>query len=580
MRQKIHLTLLFLFISTHAIFAQVLDKKVTIQFQNISIEQALKQIKNTYGVNFSYSPDQVDLSRHVTFYVKNESLGYVLNKLFKSTPIVYRAVGNQIVLERNKAEHHYPAPPKNNTSVKTNTNLETTPETNTIIESDKDSLIPPVILIAKPFEFISTDTVQAIKLLDNSYSKGLIDLNSTYVQKKDSVAIQSFLNNTQLKKSYKASKLALEKEYKQLRDSIMIAKQLERRPKKITDTSNIQYSEDLLIQDDFQFTGIYPLASHGLTSGLYRNEYSLNGLIGYNGAVSKFEYGGVANIVRREVHGVQMAGITNIVGEYVRGAQFAGIANITNQELIGGQFAGLVNVANGAASGVQVSGAVNVGTEQLDGLQLACIVNQHNGVVNGGQIGLVNHAHKVNGFQFGLINICDTIHGVPFGILSIAKNGYAKIEAYYSETTRANIAIKSGVKGLYNIFEFGVNFNSVSYRWTFGYGLGTTSQMSKNSTISFDLVALHINENEAFTNRMNEQLQLRIMLGLQISKRVSLFAGPTFNTSFSKYINSSGVKGSKIIPNKAIVYQNTIKISNGDNIYNPYWLGFNAGIRF
>lgn len=575
MRQKIHLTLLFLFISMQSIFAQVLDKKVTIQFQNISIEQALKKIKSSCGVNFSYSPDHVDLSKRVTFSVQNESLYRVLNQLFKSTPITYRAVGNQIVLKVGKNNTNtYSAAPKN-LPIKTPTPVDTI----TPISVDTTTLIQPKITKILLIEPTSVDTTQVIEQL-NTYSKELIDLNAAYVLKKDSVTIQSFSNKTQLKQSYKIAKTALEDQYKQLRDSIMFAKQLRRHPQKFNDTKAIEYSQDLLIQDNFQFTGVYPLGTHGLSSGLYRNDYSLNALIGYNGAISKFEYGGVANIVRKEVQGIQMAGITNIVGEYVRGMQFAGIANVVNQELIGVQFAGVVNVANGAASGAQVAGAVNVGCEEMEGVQIAGLVNQHNGTVNGGQIGLVNHAHKVKGFQLGIINICDTIVGVPFGVLSISKNGYAKIEAFYSETTRANISIKSGIKGLYNIFQFGVNFNDANYRWTFGYGLGSTVQMSKSATIAFDLIEMHINENEAFTNQMNEQVQFRIMLGLNLSKRVSIFAGPTFNTSFSKYTNSSGAMGSKLIPRKAIVYEHTIKVADGKDIFNPYWLGFNAGIRF
>ncbi|ABG60797.1 conserved hypothetical protein [Cytophaga hutchinsonii ATCC 33406] len=570
MRQKIHLTLLFLFISMQASLAQVLDKKVTMQFQNISLEQALKKIKSSYGVNFSYSPDQVDLSKHVSFQVRNESLGQVLNQLFRSTPITYRAVGNQIVLKSGKSvpKHTAGTRPLQPPVIQTKDSLE-----NTTV--NKTDTLNQYVIPVKPLEVAAKDSTQAIKELDNSYSKGLIDLNSIYGQKKDSVAVQSYLNKTQLKQSWKAAKMELEREYKQLRDSIMFAKKY-----KEADSSTIKYDEDLLIQDDFQFTGIYPLGSHLLTSGLYRNKYSLNLIGGYNGAVSKLEFGIVGNIIRREVQGVQFAGVANIVGEYVRGCQFAGVANITSQEVIGGQFAGIVNVANGAMYGVQGSGVVNVGTEQLDGVQVAGLVNQHSGTVNGGQIGLVNNAHKVNGFQFGLINICDSMHGIPFGLLSICKNGYGRIEAYYSETTRANVLIKSGVKSLYNIFQFGINFNSSYYRWTLGYGLGSTVQMSKNATISFDAILMHINENQAFTDNLNEEIQFRIMLGLNITKRVSIFAGPSINTSFSKYKNPDGTLGSKMIPKKGIIYDHTINGKDGLSIYNPYWLGFNVGLRF
>lgn len=567
MRQKIHLALLFLFISMQASLAQVLDKKVTLQFQNISLEQALKKIKSGYGVNFSYSPDQVDLSRHVSLYVKNESLGLVLNQLFKSTPITYRAVGNQIVLKSGRS-------PGKRTEARPPQMLPQKKDSLDISFSKSDSSNQTYVIPLKPLEIIVKDSTQAIKELDNSYSKGLTDLNSIYGQKKDSVAVQSYLNKTQLKQSWKAAKIELEREYKQLRDSIMFSKKYNEAD------SSTRYDEDLLIQDDFQFTGIYPLGTHMQTSGLYRNKFSVNTLGGYNGAVSGAEFGLGANVVRREVQGVQFAGVANIVGEYVRGYQFAGVANITSQEVIGGQFAGIVNLANGAMAGVQASCIVNVGTEQLDGVQIAGLVNQHNGTIHGGQIGLVNHAHKVNGFQLGLINICDSIHGTPFGLLSICKNGYGRIEAYYSETTRANVLIKSGVKGLYNIFQFGINFNSSYYRWTLGYGLGSTVQLSKNSTISFDAVLMHINENQAFTDNLNEEIQFRIMLGLNVTKRVSIFGGPTLNTSFSKYKNPDGTLGSKMIPKKGIIYDHTINGSDGLSIYNPYWLGFNVGLRF
>ncbi len=88
--------------SAQASFGQVLDKKVSIQFQNIPLEQALKKIKTTCGVNFSYSPDQVNVTKPVSLNVSNVTLNQALAKLFKDTPVSYRAVGNQIVLKKAK----------------------------------------------------------------------------------------------------------------------------------------------------------------------------------------------------------------------------------------------------------------------------------------------------------------------------------------------------------------------------------------------------------------------------------------------------------------------------------------------
>jgi hypothetical protein len=577
---KLHMVLLCLFISMQISFAQVLEKRVTIQFQNITLDQALRKIKNTYGVNFSYSPDQIDLTQKVSLNVKNTRLGDALDQLFKPTPITYKAVGNQIVLKKGKV-----ATGATGTTGTKSTQAKKPIDSDTLSKSIalQDSTANKKLeLEYKPLVVVATDSATAIKELDITYSQELSVLNVDYSHKKDSINTEAFTNKTTLKENWKNAKIKLANEYRQLRDSIMYAKRF----KDIeADTAVVvDYDEDLLIQDDFQFTGVYPLGTHMDLSGLYRNDVSTNLLVGYNGAVSAFEFGCVGNIVRKEVHGGQLAGAFNVVGEYVRGAQVAGVTNVVKQEVIGAQVAGVVNYAGGAMSGAQIAGAVNVGTEQLDGIQLAGAVNQHDGTINGGQIGIVNHARKVKGFQLGIINVCDTIQGVPIGLLSIAKNGYGRVEGYFSETTQGNIVFKSGVKTFYNIFQFGVNAYTDStsadaYRWTFGYGFGSTIQMSKRTTLTFDLIAMHINENEAFTDVLNEQAQLRILFGVNLSKRVSLFAGPTLNTVFSEYVNSEGTVGSGMIPKNGLLYEQTLN-DNGKQIYNPYWIGFNAGIRF
>ncbi len=571
--KKLHLLLLCLYVSIHISHGQILEKYVTMQFKNITLEEAIQKMKITYGVNFTYSPDQINLNQKVSLNVKSVSLGNALNELFTPTTITYKSVGNQIVLKKGKQPSRVSTSGIQSMSAKPAIKTDTSKKSVII----KDTTSKELTLQVKPLEVKSTDSLQAIKELDQLYAKEMLVLNASYLHKKDSVSTVAFSNKMKLKQSLKHAKNTLVREYNQLKDSIMYAKKFKN---KTIDTTVDLSDDDLLIHDNFQFTGIYPLGTHVTTSGLYRNDFSLNLLVGYNGAVSAFEFGTIGNIVRKEVQGVQFAGVVNHVGGYVRGTQVAGVTNICNQEVIGGQISGIVNVAGGATCGGQIAGIVNIGTEQMDGVQIAGIVNEHNGTINGGQIGLINHAYKVKGFQLGFINISDSIEGVPIGLVSISKNGYGKIETYYSETTQANLMIKTGVKSFYNIFQFGGNFNSDHYRWTFGYGLGSTIQMSKRSTLSFDVLAMHINENETFTNTLNEQGQLRIMLGLNLSKRVSLFAGPTFNTMFSQYINEDASIGSQMVPQKSVVYEQTIKDNNGKNGYNPYWIGFNAGLRF
>ncbi|MBC7449996.1 MAG: STN domain-containing protein [Cytophagales bacterium] len=570
---KLPALLVCLICSVQLSFGQVLDQKVSIQFQNIPLEQALKKIKMSYGVNFSYSPDQVDVTRIVSLNVSNVTLNQALVKLFKDVPVTYKAVGNQIVLKKGKDV----VPVNASRSATKTVTAKAITNTDYTIPVSADTIDDPLSLEIKPLEVTATDSAEAIKELDYTYEKELTGLNIDYKYKKDSLErnVQAF--KLKLKENWKSAKNVLATEYHELKDSIMYHKKIKELSPDTIDTGGIS---DELIPSEGQFTFVYPLGTHMANSELYRNKYSGNLLVGYNGAVNGIEFGGIANIIYKEVHGAQFAGVTNITGEYVRGAQFAGVCNITKEEVIGAQFAGIANVSGGDISGVQAAGIVNVSNgHQMDGVQLAPI-NEHNGTINGGQIGLINHARRVNGFQLGFINICDTIKGMPIGLLTITKNGYGRVETYYSETTQANLLIKTGVKSFYNIFQVGGNFSSNQYRWTFGYGFGSTVQMSKNTCISFDLIAMHINENEAFTAKINDQAQLRIMLGVNFSKRVSLFVGPTLNTAFSEYTNSSGEIGSKMIPKNAIIYEQTLTTNDGKKIYNPYWIGLNAGIRF
>ena len=72
--KTLHLALLCLLFSTQVCVAQILDQKVRITIENITLEEAFKIIKKNYGVNFSYSPDQVNVSTKVSLNVRDISL--------------------------------------------------------------------------------------------------------------------------------------------------------------------------------------------------------------------------------------------------------------------------------------------------------------------------------------------------------------------------------------------------------------------------------------------------------------------------------------------------------------------------
>ncbi len=189
----------------------------------------------------------------------------------------------------------------------------------TIVKADTIlTLIVPVVdtipdklsLKAKPLEVTATDSAKAIQELDYSYEKELIGLNTDYEYKKDSLKKDLAAYKLKLKENWKSAKYVLATEYRQLKDSIKFHKKIAQLSKDtLTSTGGI--SDDLLPSAG-QFTFAYPLGTHGTNSGLYRNKYSGNLLVGYNGALRGIEFGGIGNINHKEVHGIQFAGVTNI----------------------------------------------------------------------------------------------------------------------------------------------------------------------------------------------------------------------------------------------------------------------------
>ena len=175
---------------------------------------------------------------------------------------------------------------------------------------------------------------------------------------------------------------------------------------------NTQFSEYKLAQVSF----LPILGTNSKMSGLVTNKFSFNVLGGYSYAVSKFEFGGLFNIVQKNVEGFQLAGLTNITGgktnaiqisgvannnrASVKGIQLAGFYNIVLDTLNGLQIAGFANILHGKMQGIQLSGFSNFTTQNVDGLQLAGFSNYAHGDVLLSQVsGFANWGKNVGGAQ-------------------------------------------------------------------------------------------------------------------------------------------------------------------------------------
>jgi hypothetical protein len=183
----------------------------------------------------------------------------------------------------------------------------------------------------------------------------------------------------------------------------------------------------------------------------------------------------------------------------------------------------------------------------------------------------------VRGLQIGLINISDTVSGVPIGLINIVKRGYNKFEIYAGEILHGNFQLKLGANRFYNIFHVGARVppGNGSYVWGLGYGIGRVSRMSKKSTMNLELMAIHISENEGWTNKLNSIGQFRLLWNHQIGKSVSFFIGPTANAMVSQFRNpETGEIRSPVVPY-------TLLDEDLDPKTNlKAWVGFNIGFRF
>lgn len=355
--------------------------------------------------------------------------------------------------------------------------------------------------------------------------------------------------------------------------------------------SHAQQVDSLVfIHRPVQLTLFYPVGTNGINTNIIIN-VSVNLFFGINGGVQGLEVGGFANIDRRDVTGLQAAGFVNGAGGSVLGLQAAGFANFAGGDSKAGQVAGFMNIngtssegvqaagfANingGPATGLQAAGFANIATGNVIGLQAAGFMNITGFDAKGAQIaGFLNVAQRVRGVQIGFINICDSIDGVPIGFLNIVQQGYRRLEIYTTESFYFNLGFKMGVKHLYTTYTIGMQPFHGYFRYGLGIGLGSEIDLSEHGFVNIDAIATHVNENEWWTEALNLQNQLRLIVGYRPATNMAVYAGPSLNVMVSRYVRPGSQRmGSGLAP--WTVYDRTV---NGTNV--QIWPGVTAGFKF
>lgn len=640
MRYLIFLILLFLCLFGGPNQAQVLEKRVSLNYQQVSLARVLAGIKARYGVGFSYANNLIPLDKKVSLSVQDQSLSQALDELFRETGISYTLVGQQIVLRKGPEPQTKPKSSKKKSENLKSGGFATPSEgevssNGTYQEQPLASLLPIPVLLAETESGQTRDEEQ----LKREFETQKKNLQKNYLSQMDAALEErDTAVSSRLKEDFQNLMHSLKLEFKALAKS---ARNLA--TKKGTTRLPTDSTLRTPINEPVQVSFVPPLSTNGKENSISVNNLSFNILAGYSGGLDGVEIGGIVNIEKGDVRGVQVAGTANVVkgdvtgtqvsgvanvakgslegvqvAGYVNvsasdssnavqvagftnvhkgdlnGVQVAGFANVTGGYLIGPQVAGFLNVARGPASGVQVAGFLNVspgnfegvqsagfmnvGAKNVVGVQVAGFMNVAKKDIQGVQIaGFLNRGKSVRGSQIGVVNLADTVTGVQIGLFNFSRRGYRRLEFFGSEVIHANISFKMGTRKFHNIFTIGSPDPTVSNpRWSYGYGFGSEFWLGKRGLLNLDLVCNQVMEDP---KKWSENLNLINQF------KVSLGVRPGRRTSlYAGPTLNVGVSRTKNAETGEIGSNLTPDWNFFNKVYDKtaisIWAGFNAGIRF
>lgn len=584
----------------------LLERTITLKFEQERLDVALKKISAQAGFTFSYNSNIIDGNRLVSYDFSVKTVREVLDQIFVGT-IHYKARGKYVILTQA---------PKNETKeqrVLTGYVL----DESTGKRLQNVSVYDPVSLSSAVTDSYGYFQLEVDQPSGEDVKLAVRKLNYTDTIIAVTTDRQQLLNIRIREHADKVNVLA---------DSVRQKIKRFWKTKVLTpQAANMQNIQDTLYRK-FQFSVFPFVGTNHKLSGNVINDYSYNIYGGYSLGVEKLEIGGLFNIVRGDVNGAQFAGIFNSAGGKMKFLQLAGIFNMNRDSVNGYQFAGMINLNGNSSTKLSVAGLLNLTYRDSRGVHLAGIGNgtigkqegphiaglfnfstrdtypvqvagltnftvgnlkgaQVSGLLNfaakevtGAQVsGMLNYATRVRGTQLGLINIADSIHGVPVGFLSFVLKGYHKIEISADEIFYTNVALRTGVRQFYNILTVGAKpdtFDDEETYWTFGYGIGTAPKLSRTLSLNVDLIA-----NQVVYGKSIEAINMinKLYLGLEVQalKHVGVTFGVTLNgylteTTYDKYQPLFTDYTPHIIADKT--YSNDINMK--------MWWGGKIGVRF
>jgi len=510
----------------------LLNKRITINFNHTRLADALYQIGKQGQFYFAYNGRVLPQDSLVTLTATNHTVSEIMATLLHGK-YEFKELNDHIIIDLI-----LPNLSLQNTDI-TNDNNTYSISGLVVDERTGERLMNASVYIKEQLTSVLTDEHGYFKLKFKADNPGQISLTASKLAYKDtsinflqSVSIssrsQSEAYNNTSNKSNRVEKTAIGHLFSSAKQRIQ--------------SLNIP---DFFAKRPFQVSLTPGLSSHGMFSPQVVNKFSLNLIGGYTAGVNGLEFGGLFNINKMDSRYLQLAGVFNLVGGTVTGVQAAGVHNR----------------ALDTVKGVQLAGFINKAEEQMSGLQ-ASFLN--------------NSTHKLKGVQIGLVNIADTSKGISIGLINIIGNGFYKATLSTSDLTNTNISFKTGTHSFYSEALIGINISPDEKLYTIGFGIGHDFMLSKKVYVSAE-VAYHFVDAGSWDGRLE---QGKLLLNVQLSKNLSLVAGPTFNRyNSSDAFQASGYKNINNLPNYNPTFAQPFP-PTASAYHIKKWLGWEAGIAF
>ncbi len=94
-----------LFLAASTLFAQDLNRKITIQVHDQPLGEVIKQISEKGDILFSYNPSSLPIDKKITLVARNTILSKIFEKVFTANGIEYTVSEKQVILKPQKTEN-------------------------------------------------------------------------------------------------------------------------------------------------------------------------------------------------------------------------------------------------------------------------------------------------------------------------------------------------------------------------------------------------------------------------------------------------------------------------------------------